>query len=156
MPVVDTLQELGWQTCTSGPILANGRSSAWYVRALNIGSILVSFRNPSSIDQSHLSKLWLPAGKKSLCRAKEAKYIGWNAISEPISYHLTMIWLFSSFFLISDIWCLDLCQVAYQPVNNKQHLEEEVLATSEPPKYWLLPLKALFSSDDSQWVLPLD
>lgn len=44
-------------------------------------SILVSVCSLSSIDQSHLSGLWLHEGKESVWRAKE----------QPTSYCLTMI-----------------------------------------------------------------
>lgn len=40
------------------------------------GSVLVSICDLSSMDQSHLSEMWLHAGKQPMWRAKEEKCIG--------------------------------------------------------------------------------
>ena len=61
-------------------------------RDFGIGSILISVRSLSSIDQSCLIGLWLNTGKKSLWRTKEAEH-RLNTISETIRYCLMAILL---------------------------------------------------------------
>ena len=45
----------------------------------------------SCAGQSYLSRLWLPAGERSMWRAKEVQGIGQNAILDPTVYCLTVI-----------------------------------------------------------------
>lgn len=39
----------------------------------------------STTDQSHLSGICFHAGKQTMWRAKQAEYMGHNAVSEPIA-----------------------------------------------------------------------
>lgn len=53
-----------------------------------VESFKVSICSLSSIDQPHLSRLWLHAGKQLIQTAKEEEHTGQNAILEPISHRL--------------------------------------------------------------------
>lgn len=63
-----------------------------------IGHVLGSGFSPSGTDEKPLKQLWLHSGNQSMWTVNKAYHI---VISEPLSYHLTMMWLFINIFLHS-------------------------------------------------------